>query len=62
MLLEAFWNPLIETGYSFVVKDGANRIIGVALNYDANDEPQPDFSGALRTVLIFLHHLEEPVK
>lgn len=62
ILLEAIWNPLIEKAYSFVVKDDANRIIGVALNFDAHDEPEPSLEGALETIFIFLDHLETPIK
>lgn len=61
-LLEAIWNPLIEKAYSFIVKDGTNRIIGVALNFDANDEPEPPLSGALQTIFIFLDYVETQMK
>lgn len=61
-LLEAIWNPLIEKAYSFIVKDEANRTIGVALNFDANDEPEPPLSSALQTIFIFLDHVETPMK
>lgn len=61
-LLDAIWNPLIEKAYSFIVKDETNRIIGVALNFDAHDEPEPPLSGALQTIFIFLDHVETPIK
>lgn len=61
-LLEAIWNPLIEKAYSFIVKDETNSIIGVALNFDANDEPEPPLSGALETIFIFLDHIETTMK
>lgn len=61
-LLNAIWEPLIEKRYSFVVKDSNNRTIGVALNFDANDEPEAPLVGGLCTIFIFLDYLEVPIK
>lgn len=61
-LLDALWQPLIEKAYSFVVKDENERIIGVALNFDANDEPEAPLVGGLCTIFIFLDFLEIPIK
>lgn len=61
-LLEAIWNPLVEKGYSFIIKDENSQIIGVALNFDANDEPEVDISGPLSIIFEFLDFLEVPIK
>lgn len=62
-LLEAIWNPLIDNGYSFIVKDEMNQTVGVALNFDANDEPEPPpLIGTLCTIFVFLDHVETPIK
>lgn len=61
-LLELIWNPLVEKGYSFIIKNENSRIIGVALNFDANDEPEVDISGPLSIIFEFLDFLEVPIK
>lgn len=61
-LLESIWEPLIEKGYSFIVKDENDRTIGVALNFDANDEPEAPLAGGLAPIFIFLDYLEVPIK
>lgn len=60
--LESIWNPLVEKGYSFIIKDENSRTIGVALNFDANDEPEVDISGPLSIILEFLDFVEVPIK
>lgn len=62
-LLEALWQPLVEKAYSFVIKDNMNRIVGVALNFDANDEPEPPcLNGPLTVIFEFLDFVEVPIK
>lgn len=61
-LLESIWEPLIEKRYSFIVKDENERIIGVALNFDANDEPEAPLVCGLAPIFIFLDYLEMPIK
>lgn len=61
-LLEAIWDPLVEQAYSFIVNDESKRTIGVALNFDANNEPEPPLSGALETIFIFLDKVETPIR
>lgn len=61
-LLNALWRSMVEKEYSFVVKDVDGRIIGVALNFDAHDEPDVQLVGGLETIFIFLDHLEVPIK
>lgn len=61
-LLEALWQPLVEKAYSFVIRDKMNRIVGVALNFDANDEPEPPCIGPLSIIFEFLDFVEIPIK
>lgn len=61
-LLELIWNALVEKGYSFIIKDENSRTIGVALNFDANDEPEVDISGPLSIIFEFLDFIEVPIK
>lgn len=61
-LLEGIWKPLVEKAYSFVIKGKDNRIIGVALNFDANDEPEPPIIGSLAVIFEFLDFVEVPIK
>lgn len=61
-LLEQIWEPLVEKEFSFVIKDDTNRIIGVALNFDVNDEPEPTVDGPLAVIFEFLEFVEIPIK
>lgn len=61
-LLEAIWDPLVEKAYSFIIKDDNNRTVGVALNFDANDEPEPNVNGPLCIIFEFLDFVEVPIK
>nr|BDD85286.1 beta-alanyl-dopamine synthase [Ischnura senegalensis] len=62
-LMDKLWEPLIAANYSFVVRslpDGAT--VGVALNFDAHDEPAIEISSKLKIVFDFLAKLEEPIR
>lgn len=61
-LLNAIWKPLVEKAYSFVIKDEKNHILGVALNFDANDEPEAPCDGPLTVIFEFLDFVEVPIK
>lgn len=61
-LLECIWDDLVDKAYSFVVKDKCGRLIGVALNFDANDEPEPVVSSELAIIFEFLEFIEAPIK
>lgn len=61
-LIDAIWEPLVEKNFSFVVKNEADETIGVALNFDANDEPAPPSCGMLDIIFKFLDELETPIK
>jgi hypothetical protein len=47
---------------SFTVRDQDGRDIGVALNFDANAEPEMEIDTKLSIVLEFLESLEKPIK
>lgn len=47
---------------SFIVKDETNRSVGVAINFDANDEPQVIVPLKLSPIFEFLEFLEAPVR
>lgn len=61
-LLEGIWEPLVEKAYSFIIKDETNRTIGVALNFDANDEPEATVHSQLSVIFEFLDFVEVPIK
>lgn len=61
-LLDAIWQPLVEKAYSFVIKDDKNHIVGAALNFDANDEPEVECNGPLTVIFEFLDFVEVPIK
>lgn len=61
-LLDAIWQPLVQKGYSFVIKNENDHIVGVALNFDANDEPEAPVTGPLLIIFEFLDFVEVPIK
>lgn len=61
-LLEGIWDDLVGKAYSFVIKDKCDRLIGVALNFDANDEPEPVVESELSKIFEFLEFVEAPIK
>lgn len=61
-LIEGIWNPLVEKGYSFVIEDKNGKIVGISLNFDANDEPPIPSCGMLDIIFEFLEKLETPIR
>lgn len=61
-LLEALWHHLIGKAFSFVIKDKLNRVVGVALNFDANDEPTPPNVQAISILYEFVGFVEVSVR
>lgn len=57
-LIDGIWQPLVEKAYSFVIKDEQNQIVGVALNFDANDEPEIPFIENYSIIFDFLNFVE----
>lgn len=45
-----------------MVKDSKDRCVGVALNFDAKDEPEVNIRSKLLTVFTFLEFLEGPIR
>ncbi|KAJ6640252.1 Mycosubtilin synthase subunit C [Pseudolycoriella hygida] len=61
-IIEELWERIVEKDLSFVVKDEDNQIIGVALNFDARDEPELTVTSKLIIVFEFLEHVEGPIR
>lgn len=61
-LLDAIWHSLVQKGYSFIIKNERNQMVGVALNFDANDEPEAPVTGSLSIIFEFLDFVEVPIK
>lgn len=53
---------MVDKDLSFVVKDENNQIIGVALNFDARDEPELTVTSKMIIVFEFLEHIEGPIR
>lgn len=61
-ILEMIWETLVEKGLSFIIKDSSGRSVGVALNFDARDEPEVQVNSKLVVVFEFLEFLEGPIR
>lgn len=61
-LISALWEPLIEKDLSFIVKTDTGKIVGVALNFDARDEPEIDIKSRLNVIFEFLETIESSVR
>lgn len=61
-LIEALWEPLLEKNLSFIAKNEKSDIIGVALNFDARDEPEVEIKSKLTIIFEFLESIEGPVR
>lgn len=61
-LTDKIWEPLIQKNLSFLVKDARGEPVGVALNFDAHDEPTVDIASKLAIVFDFLEFLEGPIR
>lgn len=61
-LITALWEPLIEKDLSFVVKTETGKIVGVALNFDARDEPEVEIKSRLTVIFEFLETVESSVR
>lgn len=63
-LMDTLWRPIVDKELSFVIrsseKDGT--ILGVALNFDAYDEPDCVITSQLAIVFEFLEYLERPIR
>lgn len=63
-LMDQLWRPLVEKGFSLVVVDpqDKNKILGVAFNFDNNDEPEVIVNSKLAIIFDFLEYLEGPLR
>ncbi|CAH1993810.1 unnamed protein product [Acanthoscelides obtectus] len=61
-LIDAIWEPLLEKNLSFVVKSETGKIVGVALNFDARDEPEVEIKSKLTVIFEFLEAIEGPIR
>jgi hypothetical protein len=61
-ILETIWGVLVEKGLSFIIQDASGRSVGVALNFDARDEPEVQVNSKLIVVFEFLEYLEGPIR
>lgn len=57
------WDTLKQQNISFVVKSASSgKIVGVALNTDARDEPEIELNSNLTIILEFLEFIEGPIR
>lgn len=61
-LIGALWAPLLEKNLSFIVRNESGKIIGVALNFDARDEPDVEITSKLTVIFEFLESIEGPIR
>ncbi|KAJ8986012.1 hypothetical protein NQ317_013896 [Molorchus minor] len=61
-LVDALWEPLLDKNLSFIVKSETEKIVGVALNFDARDEPEVQIKSKLNVIFEFLESIEGPVR
>jgi hypothetical protein len=61
-ILEAIWEVLVAKDLSFIIKDAAGKSVGVALNFDARDEPEVQVHSKLIVVFEFLEFIEGPIR
>jgi hypothetical protein len=61
-LTDRLWEPLIQKDLSFIVKAERGEPAGIALNFDANDEPPVEIASKLAIVFDFLEYLEGPIR
>lgn len=61
-IINVIWEPLIEKKLSFITRNKNGEIHGVALNFDARDEPEVEITSKLNIVFEFLESIEGPVR
>lgn len=61
-IIEAIWEILVAKDLSFIIKDANGRSVGVALNFDARDEPEVQVHSKLIVVFEFLEFIEGPIR
>lgn len=61
-ILEAIWEVLVAKDLSFIIQDSNGKSVGVALNFDARDEPEVQVHSKLIVIFEFLEFLEGPIR
>jgi hypothetical protein len=62
-LLQELWIPLVKANFSFIMKSlSDNKVLCVALNFDARDEPEVAIQSKLNIIFDFLEYLEKPIR
>lgn len=61
-ILETIWEVLVAKDLSFIIKDSNGKSVGVALNFDARDEPEVQVHSKLIVIFEFLEFLEGPIR
>lgn len=61
-LFESIFDDLVEKDISFVVLDAQDRMVGVALNMDAHNEPEVEITSLLSIIFEFLEFVEGPIR
>jgi hypothetical protein len=61
-ILEMIWEVLVEKDLSFIIQNASGQSVGVALNFDARDEPAVEVNSKLIVVFEFLEFLEGPIR
>ncbi|KAL7294817.1 hypothetical protein TKK_0011746 [Trichogramma kaykai] len=63
VLMQELWVPLVEKNLSFIIKSTKdNKMLSVALNFDARDEPEVHIDSKLSIIFDFLESIEAPVR
>lgn len=58
---DAIWQSIVDFGYSFIIKDKGDRIVGVALNFDVDNELDIPYNEPCSVVNKYLNFLESSI-
>lgn len=61
-LIDAMYEPMLNSNLSFLAITSSGKIVGVAINFDAWDEPEIEIQSKLSVIWEFLDYVEIPVK
>lgn len=61
-LIDAMYEPMLDSNLSFIAKTESGKIVGVAINFDAWNEPEIEIKSKLSVIWEFLDYVEIPVK
>ena len=60
-ILNGMYDAALRQGLSFMVKNENGELVGVALNFDAEDHPEVKTNNPLGTIFEFLDSIEKPL-